>query len=99
MLREYDNTKEEIKSLKTSTVYQRFYYNCKTILSYCLKCRKNMEIKNPRVAKIKRGKSMLKKSRFIKEQEAMDYYYHLIHLLKDFLWLVVFYKGIKWIKK
>ena len=70
MLREYDNTKEEIKSLKTSTVYQRFYYNCKTILSYCLKCRKNMEIKNPRVAKIKRGKPMLKKSRFIKEQEA-----------------------------
>ena len=49
------------------------------MLSYCLKCRKNTENKNPRVEKTKTGRIMLssncvvcgsKKSRFIKEQEA-----------------------------
>ena len=47
--------------------------------SYCLKCRKNTEIKNPKVATTKNGRIMLlsecvvcdsKKSKFIKEQEA-----------------------------
>ena len=46
---------------------------------YCLKCRKNTESKNPKVAKTKNGRIMLlskctvcdsKKSKFIKEQEA-----------------------------
>ena len=49
------------------------------MLSYCLKCRKNAESKNQKVAKTKNGRMMLtsncavcgsKKSRFIKEQEA-----------------------------
>ena len=49
------------------------------MLSYCLKCRKNTESKNPKVARIKNGKRMVlskcavcdsKKSKFIKEQEA-----------------------------
>ena len=49
------------------------------MLSYCLKCRKNTESKNQKVAKTKNGRMMLtsncavcgsKKSRFIKEQEA-----------------------------
>ena len=49
------------------------------MLSYCLKCRKNTEIKNPKVVKTKNGRTMLssncavcgcKKSKFIKEQEA-----------------------------
>ena len=47
--------------------------------SYCLKCRKNTESKNPKVATTKNGRIMLlsecvvcdsKKSKFIKEQEA-----------------------------
>ena len=47
--------------------------------SYCLKCRKNTESKNPKVASAKNGRIMLlsrcairdnKKSNFIKEQEA-----------------------------
>ena len=50
----------------------------KTMLSYCLKCRKNVESKNPKVVKIKNGRIMLlskcavcdsKKSKFYKEQE------------------------------
>ena len=49
------------------------------MLSYCLKCRRNTESKNQKVAKTKNGRIMLtsncavcgsKKSRFIKEQEA-----------------------------
>ena len=40
MLREYD-MKEAIKNIKTSAVYQRFQSIYKTMLSYCLKCRKN----------------------------------------------------------
>ena len=51
----------------------------KTMLPYCLKCRKNTETKNPKVVKTKNGKIILlskcevcnsKKSKFIKEQEA-----------------------------
>ena len=47
------------------------------MLSYCLKCRKNTESKNPKVAKTKNRRIMLlskcsvcdsKKSKFIKEQ-------------------------------
>ena len=49
------------------------------MLSYCLKCRKNTESKNPKVVKTKNIRIMLlskcavcdsKKSKFIKEQEA-----------------------------
>ena len=49
------------------------------MLSYCLKCRKNTESKNPKVVKTKNGRIMLlskcavcdsKKSKFIKQQEA-----------------------------
>ena len=49
------------------------------MLSYCLKCRKDIESKNPKVVKTKNGRIMLlsncavsnsKKSRFVKEQEA-----------------------------
>ena len=48
------------------------------MLYYCLKCRKNTESKNPKVAKTKNRRIMLlskctvcdsKKSKFIKEQE------------------------------
>ena len=50
----------------------------KTMLSYCLKCRKNTDSKNPNVAKAKNGRIMLlwkcavcdsKKAKFIKHQE------------------------------
>ena len=49
------------------------------MLSYCLKCRKNTEIINPRVSKAINGKTMIlskcaicgsKNSKFIKKQEA-----------------------------
>ena len=49
------------------------------MLSYCLKCRKNTEIKNPKVVTSKNGRMMLlsncvvfnsKKSIFFKKQEA-----------------------------
>ena len=49
------------------------------MLSYCLKCKKNTESKNPKVSKTTNGKSMIlstcaicgsKKSKFIKDQEA-----------------------------
>ena len=49
------------------------------MLSYCLKCRKSAESKNPKVAETKDGRIMLllkcevcdsKKSGFIKEQKA-----------------------------
>ena len=49
------------------------------MLSYCLKCRKNRESKNPKVARTKNGRIMLlskfavcnsKISKFLKEQEA-----------------------------
>ena len=49
------------------------------MLSYCLKCRKNTESKNPKVARTGNGRIMLlskcavrdgKKPKFIKQQEA-----------------------------
>ena len=52
------------------------------MLSYFLKCRKNTEIKNPKVAGKKNGKIMLllkcvvcdsRKSKFIKQQEASKF--------------------------
>ena len=60
-----------IKS-KIQTIY-------KTILSYCLKYRKNTESKNPKAVRTKKGRIMIlskcpmcdsKKSKFIKELEA-----------------------------
>ena len=51
----------------------------KKMLFYCLKSRKNTEIENPKVIKIKNGRMMLlskcavcdsKKSKYIKEHEA-----------------------------
>ena len=54
-------------------------YHIETILSYCLKCKKNTESINPKVSKTSNGKTIIlskcavcdsKKSKFIKEQEA-----------------------------
>ena len=51
------------------------------MLSYCLKCRKNTESKNPKVVRTKTGRIMLlskcevcdsKKLKFIKEREASE---------------------------
>ena len=74
VLREYDEMKEAIKNLKTSEVYQKFWTKCRTILSYCLKCWKNTENKNPRVARKLKPWSKCamcdsKKSGFMKKQE------------------------------
>ena len=51
------------------------------MLSYCLKCRKSTESKNPKIVRTEKGRIMLlsncvvcnsKKSKFIKEQEASE---------------------------
>ena len=52
--KEYNDMKQETKNLKASTVYQRFQSIYKTMLSYCLKCRKNTESKNPKDPKDKK---------------------------------------------
>ena len=53
------------------------------MLSYCLKCRKNMESKNPNIVKAKKGKKVLsskcvvcdsKKLRFIRCKKLVDYF-------------------------
>ena len=72
--------KEIIKNLETSAVDQRFQIIYQTILSYCLKSRKKkIESKNPKFENAKNGRitvssrcgvCSIKKSRFIKEQEA-----------------------------
>ena len=78
MLKEYDYMKKEIKTLKTETVYLRFYSIYKTMLLYCLKCRKIQKI-NHKVVRTKNRRIMLlakcevcdsKELKFIKEQEA-----------------------------
>ena len=75
--------------------------NYKTMLSYCLKCRKNTESKNPKVVKTKNGRMMQlsnsavcdsKKSRFIIEEEASGLLYRSnsqfsrIPLIDNVLW-------------
>ena len=49
------------------------------MLFYCLKCRKNTESKNPKVAKTKNGRIMLlskcsKNVNFIKNKKLKDYW-------------------------
>ena len=82
VLKEYNDTKEEIKNLKIWPVYQKFLSVYKAKLSYCLKCWKNLENKNPKVLKIKSRRRMVlskcamcdsKKSKLIKKQEASGY--------------------------
>ena len=55
----------------------------KTMLSYCLKCRKNTENINPKISGTSNGKTMIlsncaicgsKKSKFIKNKKQMDYW-------------------------
>ena len=71
--------KEEIKSLKTETVYRRFQSIYETILPYYLKCRENTDSENTKLVRTKSTRIMLsskcevcdsKKSKFIKEQQA-----------------------------
>ena len=57
VLKEYNQMKEEIKTLITFTVSQKISFICKTILSYCLECRKNSE--QPKFEKIKKKSKML----------------------------------------
>ena len=56
-LKEYCEMKEEIKNFKTQTVHWRFIYE--KMLSYCLKCKKNMESRNPRDVRRKNGRIIL----------------------------------------
>ena len=80
VLKQYNEMKKEIRYLMTYSVYWKFWFICKSMLLYhCLKCRKNIESKNPKAASTKNRKVMLlsncvvcdsKKSKFIKQQEA-----------------------------
>ena len=60
MLREYDNMKEEVINLKTSTVPQRFQANYKPMLSYSLKNRQNTKSKICKYVKTMQGKKIIK---------------------------------------
>ena len=55
VLKEYNDTKKEIKSLKISTLSQIFETIIKTMLSYCMKYRKNTE--KPEASKDKKRKT------------------------------------------
>ena len=55
MLRVYDDIKETIKNLETSTVHPKFQSIYKAMLSYCLKCRQNTENNGPKVANTNKG--------------------------------------------
>ena len=46
--------KEGNKNLKTSSVYRRFWSIYKTMSSYCLKCKRNTVIKNPKAVRTKK---------------------------------------------
>ena len=68
------------------------------MLSYCLKCRKNTESKNPKVARTKNGRIMFlrkravcdgKKFKFIKEKEASE----LLTLIRLGFLRVLFFWG------
>ena len=75
MLKDYNERRN--KKFKENSSPKILVY--KILLSYCLKCRKNTESKNPKVAKTKNGRIILlsicavcdrKKSTFIKDREA-----------------------------
>ena len=53
-LEEFDDIKEEIKKF-----YRWINYIYETMLSFCLKCRKNRESKNPKLVKTSNGRIML----------------------------------------
>ena len=57
-----------------------------------LKCKKDTETKNPRLEKSKKRHQFLKNWYSAKSKKLVGYYLGLIHLLKDFLYLVVFGK-------
>ena len=70
--------KQKIKK-RLNQVYGIFQSIYKTILSCCLKCRRNTERKDPKVARTKNERIIIlskcavcnsKKSKFIKQQEA-----------------------------
>ena len=53
---------KEVKNWKTSTVYQSFY---STVLSYCMKCRKNTKSKTKRVAKTNKKNCFYQNLKFV----------------------------------
>ena len=80
--RNYRELKESIKMMKgqEDKKQKQILNKYQTMLSYCLKCKKNTETINPRVSKTSNGKTMMiqskyaicdgKKSKFVKKQEA-----------------------------
>ena len=59
VLKEYVENEEEIKNVRIQIVHWILYFIYKIILSYCLKCRKNTEGTNPKVARSKNERAML----------------------------------------
>ena len=80
--RNYRELKESIRMMKGQEDKKQILLNLfkyKTMLSHCLKCKKNTESVNPRVSATSNGRTMIlskcaicgsKKSKFIKNQEA-----------------------------
>ena len=58
MLKEYDKIKEEIMTKRLNQFILRFLSIYKT-MSYCFKCRKITESKNPKIVKTTNGRIML----------------------------------------
>ena len=67
MFREYEIMKEAVKNLKSVLIYLEFPSTYKKMLSYCLKCRKNIEQKLMLLSKCALFDS--KELKFSKEQE------------------------------
>ena len=74
--------KKKQSNLRTSTVYERFYFIYKTTLHYCLNCRKIQKVKFQKLQRQIKKKIMLlskpvvcdsKKLRFIKEKTASGF--------------------------
>ena len=78
----YRELKEKIRMMNGQEDKKYIFINFfkyKTMLSYCLKCKKNTESINPKVSATSNGRTMVlskcatcgsKKSKFIKKQEA-----------------------------
>ena len=79
--RNYRESKEGIRMMKgqEDKKIDINLFKYKTMLSYCLKCKKNTDSINPKMSETSNGKTMIllrcaicgsKKSKFIKKQEA-----------------------------
>ena len=57
LLKQFYDMKKDIKNSNNKQIFKLYIKQC--LLSYCLKCRKNTESKNPKVVRTKNGVIML----------------------------------------